>query len=432
MTDAELEAIATKVAAARTRLILDRPFLGALVLRLPIEAADPKWCPTTATDARKFFFNPEFIARLSLDETAFMLAHDALHCALSHFARRQGRLKSRWDRACDYAVNPLLQEEGLVPPAGSLVNPQYRGMTAEEIYHLLDDATQEEPLDRHVYDSENQQSSKDSGQRESDLDRQGQTAEQNSQEQEFGGGRAADSGRDQSKESKATPTETPSAGGAAEPRPLTPEQQETLKVQWQQRLAGAAQQAMQAGKLGANLARMIEHLLQPQLPWRMLLARYMTSVARADFSYSRPSRREGPFILPSLRSQQVDMVIAVDTSGSIQPQEIDEFLSEINAIKGQISARITLLACDAQLANNCPWIYEPWESFQLAIELRGGGGTAFEPVFDWVERQALHPDLLLYFTDAEGSFPKQEPLYPVIWLVKGKNKVPWGQRIQLN
>lgn len=40
--------------------------------------------------------------------------------------------------------------------------------------------------------------------------------------------------------------------------------------------------------------------------------------------------------------------------------------------------------------------------------------------------------MLLYFTDAEGQFPALEPHYPVIWLIKGKAPVPWGQRIQLN
>ncbi|MCB1829641.1 MAG: hypothetical protein KDI35_05755, partial [Gammaproteobacteria bacterium] len=75
--------------------------------------------------------------------------------------------------------------------------------------------------------------------------------------------------------------------GQSEPQPLTPDERETLSVQWQQRLAGAAQQAMQAGKLGGALARMIDHLLQPQLPWRMLLARYLTNSARDDYSYMR-------------------------------------------------------------------------------------------------------------------------------------------------
>ena len=64
----ELEEVQQRLASARTRLILDKPFLGALVLRLPLVAADRKWCKTTATDARKLYYNPEYIASLNLAE----------------------------------------------------------------------------------------------------------------------------------------------------------------------------------------------------------------------------------------------------------------------------------------------------------------------------------------------------------------------------
>ncbi|MEL0586988.1 MAG: hypothetical protein AAES65_19225 [Candidatus Thiodiazotropha sp. (ex. Lucinoma kazani)] len=100
-----------------------------------------------------------------------------------------------------------------------------------------------------------------------------------------------------------------SGSTATQPPPLTPDEAETLNIQWQQRLAGAAQQAMQVGKLDGAMARIVDHLLQPQLPWRLLLARYMTAIARDDFSYMRPSRREGDFILPSLRSNQLELVL---------------------------------------------------------------------------------------------------------------------------
>jgi len=49
-----------------------------------------------------------------------------------------------------------------------------------------------------------------------------------------------------------------------------------------------------------------------------------------------------------------------------------------------------------------------------------------------VAQQDLRPDALVYFTDAEGDFPELPPEFPVIWLVKGRAKVPWGRRIQLN
>ncbi len=216
------------------------------------------------------------------------------------------------------------------------------------------------------------------------------------------------------------------------PPALGPDEQETLSIQWQQRMAGAAQQAMQAGKLGGTLARMIDHLLQPQLPWRALLAQHLSSNARDDYSYMRPSRREGAYILPSLRSQQIDLVVAIDTSSSIGDEEFSQFISEIDAIKGQLRARVTLMACDAALADDGPWVFEPWEEFKLPRTFTGGGGTRFAPVFEWVEKQGLQPETLIYFTDAEGSFPEIPPHYRVIWLIKGKGKTPWGERIQLN
>ncbi|MET0026807.1 MAG: VWA-like domain-containing protein [Candidatus Thiodiazotropha sp.] len=409
----DTDQIDTKLAAARTKLILDKPFLGALVMRLPMEAANPDWCPATATDARKFYYNPEFIDQLTLDETQFMLAHEALHCALSHFARRQHRTKLHWDMACDYAINPLLVADGLKPPPGSLMLPQFQGMTAEEIYPCLDDKDDEKPLDNHVYDEDN---TKGTG--------SGKTEKQMNKDRE-----QSDTEREGDEHDQ---PQTGTGSAASQPPPLSPDEAETLNIQWQQRLAGAAQQAMQVGKLDGAMARMVDHLLQPQLPWRLLLARYMTAIARDDFSYMRPSRREGEFILPSLRSNQVELVVALDTSGSIQDHEMGEFLAEINALKGQMRARITLLACDSALAEGAPWVYESWEDFHLPASITGGGGTSFVPVFDWVRDQGVRPDLLVYFTDAEGAFPEHPPQFPVIWLIKGKESTPWGQRIQLN
>ncbi|MEW8468958.1 MAG: VWA-like domain-containing protein [Candidatus Thiodiazotropha sp.] len=407
------EQIETKLAAARTKLILDKPFLGALVMRLPMEAANAEWCPATATDARKFYYNPDYIDQLNLDETQFMLAHEALHCALSHFARRQHRNKLHWDMACDYAINPLLIEDGLKPPPGSLFLPQFEGMTAEEIYPCLDENNDDEPLDNHLYDQENTKGS-GSGKSEKEISNKDDQTETENEGDETGNRQSG------------------SGSVSEQPPPLTPDEAETLNIQWQQRLAGAAQQAMRVGKLDGAMARMVDHLLQPQLPWRLLLARYMTAIARDDFSYMRPSRREGEHILPSLRSSQVELVVALDSSGSIQDHEMGEFLSEINALKGQMRARITLLACDSAIAEDAPWIYEAWEDFRLPEKITGGGGTSFEPVFEWISAQGMRPDLLVYFTDAEGAFPDHAPHYPVIWLVKGKQPTPWGQRIQLN
>jgi predicted metal-dependent peptidase len=394
--DSGHDGLATRVSAARSRLILDRPFLGALVLRLPVEFSEKAWCPTTATDARKIYINKSYLDGLTLSQIEFALAHEALHCGLAHFARRQHREKKRWDIACDFAVNALLIADGLSPVPDALHMKEFLGRSAEEIYPLIEDQMDQMPHDHHLYDSDPVTSSDD---RPSQVD-------------DF-------SDRDQEAARDMPPT-------------LNADERARLAQQWQERLAGAAQQAMQTGRLGAAIARMLEQFLTPAVPWRSVLARYMRVRARDDFDYSRPGRREGEAILPALRSAQINVTVAIDTSGSISASEISEFVSEIDALKGQVSARVTLLACDCELSPDSPRVFDPWEAVSLPESLSGGGGTDFSPVFKWVDNQDAAPDLLIYFTDGKGRFPSDTPLYPVVWLIKGQEAPPWGERVQLN
>jgi predicted metal-dependent peptidase len=372
----------TKMAAARTRLILDKPFLGALALRLPLVEAEGDWCRSTWCDGKTLYYRRAYIDSLDLDETRFALSREALHCALLHFYRRGNRNRKLWEQACDFAVVPLLIEDGLKPPPDAVYRPEFDGMTAEEIYPLLQSDEAEQPQ------------SQPAG--------EGNDEEQRSSQQRFEQG-------------------------------SRPSELEILATQWRQRVAAAVQQAMQAGKLSAEMARAVDFFLQPKLPWRSLLAQHLSATARNDYSYSRPSSRRGdPAVFPGLRSDEVDLVVAVDTSGSIHEAEIGEFFSEINAIKGQIRARIALLCCDAEIAENFPMFFEAWDDFDCQPQVQGGGGTDFRPVFEWIDRQDRKPDSLVYFTDACGRFPPQEPPYQTLWLVKGGQDVPFGARIQLN
>jgi predicted metal-dependent peptidase len=371
--------VENKLAAARTRLILDKPFLGALVLRLPLKPA--RWCRTTATDARAFYYNPGWIDGLSNAQVQFALAHEALHCALGHFARRGHRVLRKWDIACDLAINPLLVDAGLTPPGEAIVLDVYRGMAAEEIYPCIDDNDNEtESMDDHLWEGEE-------------------------------GGQG---------------------GQGSAPAPLTAQEKEQLQQQWQRHLAAAAQRAREAGKLSGQLARLTEAALAAQVSWRALLAQYLSQTARDDYTWQRPSRREGDVIWPSLRSHSGDIHVAIDVSGSVTEKDLAEFLGELNALKGTTPVRITLFACDSDLAAGAPWTFEPWDELRLPRQFAGGGGTSFAPVFEWIARHGLQPDTLLYFTDADGEFPREAPNYPVLWLVKGKAPVPFGRRIQLN
>ncbi len=458
-----MDEVLRKITAARTRLILDKPFLGALVLRLPLQETRAPWCPTTATDAKTLYYNPDFIESLNISEVQFVLSHDALHCGLSHFSRREYRDQHRWDVACDHAVNQLLLEDQLEAPQGSLLNNEYAGMSAEEIYPFIPADTEEQPLDQHLYDAHEstQNDEHQNEQRESESDADQKTKNSQQQQSESESESESESGSDtspseseqaehnaqyeqQETSNQHSPPASPNAvqqdtksmedhSIRKSPSPLTQSERDQLHTQWQQRLAGAAQQATAAGKMSGSVARLVERLLRSTVPWRTVLARFMSGSSKVDYNLSRPTnRREGEAIRPSLHARQIDIVIAIDTSGSIEGTELNDFVSEVNAIKGLVNARITLLACDAELDENGPWRFEPWDQLKMPSTLIGSGGTDFRPVFNWINLQSQQPDLIVYFTDAKGRFPTQPATSETLWLVKGSAPVPWGQRIQLN
>ncbi len=432
--------IATKLSAARTRLILERPFLGALVMHLPLQAVDAKICGSVATDARALYYNPAYIECLSLAQTQFVLAHEALHCALGHFARRSHRVIQRWNIACDHAVNLLLLGEGLRSPPNILANGEYSGLSAEEIYPLIPEDSSEQILDKHLFD----QSENEHGEQDND-----QTQQESADSADDNQGEGDDQQEEGNSEQKQDTPQPAPGGDGSNPEPpqprtkssphgsrgmddVTPTQREELAQQWRGHLASAAQQARMSGRLGESWLRLVDDLISPRLPWRVLLARYLMNSAREDYSFQRTSRREGAAMLPRLYSQRIQLIAVLDTSGSIADAEMHEFAAEIDALKCQVNAQVTLHACDERLAEAGPWRFEPWESVTLPDGFSGGGGTDFRPLFEWVATEQLRPDLLVYFTDAEGEFPQYAPDYPVLWLVKGKAPVPWGERVQLN
>ena len=414
-------AVETKLAAARMRLLMDKPFLGALVLRLPLKSAGA-WCRTMATDARAIYYNPDWVNELSTAHAQFALAHEALHCGLGHFARRGQRVQRKWDIACDFAINPVLMDEGLKPPMDALVLDVYRGLSAEEIYPCLDDELEDnDTLDDHVWDSDEAEGGQGSGDSDPNKD-------------SGSGGKKSDEGQNAGPSSQPDQTEQDEP-----PKPLSGIEKEHLQQQWQRYMAAAAQRARETGKLPASLARLCDAAIATQISWRAVLAQYLSMSGRDDYSWQRPSRRSGDVaanqfevMWPSLRSHSGDVYVALDTSGSVSEADLSGFLAELNAIKAASKVRVTLFACDMQLAPDAPWVYEVWEPLKLPDNIDGGGGTSFTPVFDWIEKSGHKPDSLVYFTDAVGAFPKHAPEYPVMWLVKGKASVPFGQRIQLN
>lgn len=377
---------------ARIGLILDEPFFGALIMNLKEE--ETQAVPTFSTDGARLFYNPKFCASLSDAEVKGVLAHEVLHCALGHIFRRGHRDPVRFNQAADYAINNYLTEyneaakkagraEPFPLPAGALIDATYKDLSAEEIYNRLPSPPP-------------------------------------------GGGKG--NGKGGGKGSGA-----PQSGpGEFTDAPGDESEQAAQESQWKINVQNAATCAKSAGKLPAGLARLVGELLNPQVKWTQVLRDLLTTLCRDDYTWTRPNVRylAAGFILPTLRNERMGRIaVAIDTSGSIGERELTEFLTELQSISDECRPeRITVMQADAAVLAVDE--FEPGD--EIKIEMKGGGGTDFRPVFTRLGKDDEPPAALVYLTDAEGSFPDVPPSWPVVWAVKGNGEVPFGERVQLN
>jgi predicted metal-dependent peptidase len=359
-----------RMQGARTRLLLDQPFFGVLALNLTL-VEDPTIPYLAWTDGRILGYNPSLIDTIDNDELVGLIAHEVMHCALGHPWRRENRQPDKWNYAADYAVNSILDEAKFKLPQGGLLDPQYKGKWSEWIYDRLPDSQGQGSDGRRGWGS--------------------------------GWGEVRDAPSDAAPDGTPAPTE----------------------ADWQQNVRQAIKSA--AGKLPASLKRELDTAMAPKVDWRSLLRRYIQDAAKADYSWTRPSPRYSAMglYLPIMRSEAMGrIVIAVDTSGSIDGVLLSQFAAEMRSIVEDMQPSTTdVMYCDAKVHRV--------DSFErgdaLTIEAAGGGGTSFAPVFEAVEQADEQPVVLVYLTDLYGSFPQDAPSYPVIWAVYSpETDVPFG------
>lgn len=183
-----------------------------------------------------------------------------------------------------------------------------------------------------------------------------------------------------------------------------------------------------------GIARLIERRLYPELPWAELLARFVERNARSDYTWMMPNRRylhQNLFFPALLDSELQQIVVAVDTSGSIQDEQLQRFAAEISAIMDQLPSCLHLLYCDASVQK-----YQRVEKADLPITLEpeGGGGTDFRPVFEKIEQEQINAACLIYLTDLEClHYPPESPSYPVLWVQTGgvRTRPPFGEVIMM-
>jgi len=390
-----------RIQKARTALVLDHPFFGSLLFRLG--GCECRSIQTMATDGLSLYYNPAFVGTLNAAELAGVLAHEVMHPALQHHTRRGDRDRERWNMACDYAINPLLVDAGLNLPEGVLLDNRFRGMSAEQIYNLLDsEATQ---------DSGSEDEEGESGADKSNAERPpaGEANEPAAPMSEGGIGQVLDA-------------------------PLPDEGTPTIEEQvrgWDIAVNQATTIAKHAGKVPAGLNRTLEGAAEAAIDWRELLRRHWSDTIPADYSWMRPNRRHlwtGLYLPGVVREGVGEVAIAVDCSGSVSARQLRLFEAEVRSIlEGQRPERVYVLYFDAVVQK-----METYEAGQrIDLNPVGGGGTEFGPCFEWLDERGIQPQTLVFLTDMYGSFPTSCPAYPVLWASTGSQKAPFGQVIPM-
>ena len=387
----------------RGRLLLKMPFIGSLLMRLDLVPVRDERLPTAATDGDRVFVDIGFYSKLSAEERLFVLAHETWHCALIHFVRRQGRNPVRFNIAADLEIQFLLADEGLKAPFALPHDPDWKGLSCEEIYER--------------YPKTPDDAAKLGGGKESAHIRTGQSGEG------AGFDRHVQKGELGQKEDGRDPDYTPRVSPGAEER-------------CRERLSAAIQQYRRMkGNLPEGLAMAVEAALRPELDWRELLSQFVTSCYGGSRRWLPPSRRHlwHGLYLQSQRQERLKAIVAIDTSGSTMG-DLPRFFSELTALLGSFGRyELTVIQCDAKVqdverfddANPLPADRE-WR-------MHGGGGTDFRPVFRYIdEHPELEPSLLIFFTDGFGDYPERPPRYPVLWLLTadGLCDADWGEQIR--
>lgn len=370
---------------AKAQLVLHEPFFATLMLQMPVVETDkvngkPLWM--AATDSQTLYVNPENFNKLTVAVAKGVLKHEIMHVAQMHNYRAQGREQQRWNHACDYAINPMILDEGGELPPGVLDGSSFKGQSAEQIYAQLPPMPPKDP------------------------------------------------------NAKPDPNGNPMDDDVLP----APDQSQAAQDKTKSRIVQAANVAKARGKLPSHIREAIDEVMKPKVDWFGELREFLTESNPTDYSFSRPNRRyiagEDPMYLPSLvgTDSMRGLGVVLDTSGSITMHELGQGLGEIvGAVVDVAPKRLVVAYCDAKVQHSD--VFDQPGEAQVAetFERHGNGGTSMPAGLKWFKRN--HPDIqaVMVYTDGETEWGNEDDYpFPVLWAItNARITAPWGRTIHI-
>jgi predicted metal-dependent peptidase len=391
----------SELTEALSCMINQQPFFAVLTFNLlDLQETDvlPGGMPlaTAATNGKTLYVSPKFFKKLTVQERVFVLAHEVTHVILQHPARMKGYMDMgfgpdmkpwqgmRFNHAADYVINSYLNELKVGhQPLGTLLNGQYGSAD------LVDDVYCKLP----------------------------------EEEEESGDG-----------------TGPPGAGGGWDQHmPGDGPEDPNTKAEIQRAVAMAAGAAKAVGALPGALKRLIDEIIDPEIPWEQYLERNIQCIYGNDEATWAKVNRRRLAVAPHvpwpgrIGSRCGNLALEIDTSGSIGDETLTKFLGILSGIlKSVMPETVYCMYVDAALQGDVIEVQDLSELEELKTKAAGGGGTDMTVVFREIEARALDVEAVIVLTD--GCTPYGDDVgIPTIWCIVGNEgtDAPWGTTIHV-
>lgn len=396
-----------RLSTAMARMTVREPFIASIFAKLPRRtvATGTAW-----TNGSEYVFASDFCDKQNDDELFGLALHETMHVVFMHMWRRNGRNPALWNIANDAVINAMIRKMGYKLPAGGVdISWVTHEMDSEIVYNRL---MQEMDKKRGSGDSKGNSKPDPSGNKDNDGAGGGNGGQDGEQHPDYGGGGWDGTGDIRDAENNAD------------------------RADMEATIMASAKMAKACGDGSLIVARIVNSNLAPLVSWIDEVRTMMTSTAKDDYSYRHVNRRmlsQGVY-LPSLFSDALGgLVVAIDTSGSVGGPELDRAASEISALADDVRPEFILVVyCDSRVVGEQR--FERGE--RIALKPVGGGGTAFKPVFDYVEKIDEPIVGLIYLTDMCGNLDfGPAPTFPVIWgnfYGNMGSKLPFGKEVRVH